>query len=119
MMRSRHALACLLAAVTLAPSAAHAQTPGVAGGLKAAPIRAWVDAWRKAPGQATDFVSDYAMGYDPAAGRVVVRTTVGSMTSGKLSQPAFDPGNGSAVALAAAPRPVPSSARAGAARPPR
>lgn len=202
MMRSRHALACLLAAVTLAPSAAHAQTPGVAaiqasearnadtrtlaalesfraaliarfgadpslamlrwsetegsalvvkpgGGLefvirqgdawkstdarkpdlrappsvaeahafklssvKAAPIRAWVDAWRNAPGQATDFVSDYAMSYDPAAGRVVVRAVVGSMTSGKLSQPAFDPGNGSAVALAAAPRPVPPGLRA-------
>ena len=41
--------------------------------VRAPPFRAWQDAWRRVPGQATDFFMKYAMGYDPAAGRVVVR----------------------------------------------
>ena len=58
--------------------------------VKAEPIRAWLDAWRKAPGQATDFVTGYAIGYDPARSRIAVRATVGSMTTGRLSQQSFD-----------------------------
>lgn len=95
-----------------APPAVAAANAFKLSSVKSAPVRAWVEAWRKAPGQATDFISDYAMGYDPAAGQVVVRAVVGSMTTGKLTRAVFDPGSGSAVAAAAAPRPVPSSVRA-------
>jgi hypothetical protein len=57
--------------------------------VRAEPIRAWLEAWRKAPGQATDFVTGYAIGYEPAQARVVVRATVGSMTTGRLSRQTF------------------------------
>jgi len=60
--------------------------------VKAEPIRAWIDTWRKMPGQATDFVTGYAFGYDPARSRIAVRATVGSMTTGRLSEQAFDAG---------------------------
>jgi len=60
--------------------------------VKAEPVRAWVDAWRKVPGRATDFVTGYAFGYDPARSRIGVRAIVGSMTSGRLSEQAFDAG---------------------------
>ncbi|HEY8243724.1 MAG TPA: hypothetical protein VII68_09705 [Casimicrobiaceae bacterium] len=58
--------------------------------VNAEPIRAWLDAWRRVPGQATDFVTGYAIGYDPARSRIAVRATVGSMTTGRLSQQTFD-----------------------------
>lgn len=80
--------------------------------VKPAAVRAWIDAWRKQPGQATDFVTDYAMAYDPAAGKVVVRTLIGSMTTGKLAQQQFDATSGGAIAIAAAPRAVPQAAKA-------
>lgn len=72
--------------------------------VRAPPIRAWIDAWRKAPGHATDFVTQYAMGHDPAAGRVVIRAVVGSMATGKLGQQAFDPATGQPVAASATAR---------------
>ena len=59
--------------------------------VTAAGIRAWLDAWRRTPGHATDFIVEYAFGYDPALARVVVRATVGSMTTGRLTEQAFDP----------------------------
>ena len=77
--------------------------------VKSAPIRAWLDAWRKAPGQATDFITDYEAGYEPSAARLVVRARVGSMTTFGLAQHAFDPSTGGAVTIAAAPRPVPKA----------
>lgn len=80
--------------------------------VRPAPIRAWQDAWRRSPGQATDFFMKYAAGYDPAAGRVVVRATVGSMTTGRMTEQSFDPASGAPVALAdaaapPAPKPAP------------
>jgi hypothetical protein len=57
--------------------------------VRAEPIRAWLETWRKAPGQATDFVTGYAIGYEPAQARIVVRATVGSMTTGRLSRQTF------------------------------
>lgn len=79
--------------------------------VRASPFRAWQDAWRQVPGQATDFFMKYAMGYDPAAGRVVVRATVGSMTTGRIAEQRFDPASGAPVALvAAAPPPAPKPA---------
>ena len=79
--------------------------------LRAPPFRAWQDAWRRHPGQATDFFMKYAIGYDPAAGRVVVRATVGSMTTGRIAEQRFDPSSGAPVALAAAaPPPAPKAA---------
>jgi len=79
--------------------------------VRAASFRAWQDAWRKSPGKATDFVTGYAMGFDPAAGRVVVRATVGSMTTGRLGRHAFDPATGRAATIvAAAPPPPPKAA---------
>ena len=60
--------------------------------VSAEPIRAWLDAWRKVPGQATDFVTGYAIGYEPARSRIAIRATVGSMTTGRLSQQTFDAG---------------------------
>lgn len=77
--------------------------------VKSAPIRAWLDAWRKAPGQATDFITDYEAGYEPSAARLVVRARVGSMTTFGLAQHAFDPSTGSSVTIAAAPRQVPKA----------
>lgn len=73
--------------------------------VKPAAVRAWLDAWRKSPGHATDFVTDYQMGYDPAAGRVVIRATMGSMTTGRLSEQRFDPATGGTVAIAVAKAP--------------
>lgn len=58
--------------------------------VKPEPIRAWLDAWRKGPGQSTDFVTGYAIGYDPARARIAVRASVGSMTTGRLSRQTFD-----------------------------
>lgn len=79
--------------------------------VRAPPFRAWQDAWRRIPGQATDFFMKYAMGYDPAAGRVVVRATVGSMTTGRIAEQRFDPSSGAPVAVAAAaPPPAPKPA---------
>jgi hypothetical protein len=79
--------------------------------VRAPPFRAWQDAWRRVPGQATDFFMKYAMGYDPAAGRVVVRATVGSMTTGRIAEQRFDPSSGAPVTVAAAaPPPAPKSA---------
>ncbi|MEO8487385.1 MAG: hypothetical protein ABI585_13720 [Betaproteobacteria bacterium] len=66
--------------------------------MRTAGIRAWLDAWRKLPGRATDFVTRYEAGYDPADGRVVVRAHVGSMTTGRLSLHAFDPATGAPIA---------------------
>ena len=57
-------------------------------------IRAWLDLWRKMPGQTTDFVGEYGVGYEPALSRLVVRATVASMTTGKFTQHAFDAGTG-------------------------
>lgn len=95
-----------------APPAVAAANAFKLSSVKAAPIRAWLDAWRRAPGQSTDFVTGYAVGYDPAAGTLVVRTRVGSMTTGKLEERRFDAASGGAIAVAAAPRPVPESLRA-------
>ena len=79
--------------------------------VRASSFRAWQDAWRRAPGQATDFFMKYAMGYDPAAGRVVVRASVGSMTTGRMTEQRFDPAGGAPVAVAAAaPSPAPKTA---------
>lgn len=79
--------------------------------LRAPSFRAWQDAWRRIPGQATDFVMKYAMAYDPAAGRVVVRATVGSMTTGRIAEQRFDPASGAPVTVAAAaPPPAPKAA---------
>jgi hypothetical protein len=78
--------------------------------VRASSFRAWQDAWRKAPGQATDFFMKYSMGYDPAAGRVVVRASVGSMTIGRIAEQRFDPSSGAPVAVAAAaPPPAPKA----------
>lgn len=74
--------------------------------LHAAPIRAWLDGWRKTPGRANDFVTDYQVGYDPAAGRVLVRARIGSMTSFGITQHSFDPASGQAVVVAAAAPPA-------------
>jgi len=74
--------------------------------VRAASIRAWIDGWRKAPGRANDFVTHYQVGYDPAAGRVLVRAQVGSMTAFGLSQHAFDPADGQPVVIAAASPPA-------------
>jgi len=60
--------------------------------VTAEPIRAWLDAWRKVPGQATDFVTGYAIGYESARSRIAIRATVGSMTTGRLSQQTLDAG---------------------------
>jgi hypothetical protein len=57
-------------------------------------LRAWLDAWRRTPGHATDFVVEYAFGYDASLARVVVKATVGSMATGRLSEQVFDPGSG-------------------------
>jgi len=79
--------------------------------VRASPFRAWQDGWRRTPGQATDFFMKYAMGYDPGAGRVVVRATVGSMTTGRIAEQRFDPASGAPVAVAAAaPPPAPKAA---------
>lgn len=95
-----------------APPAVAAANAFRLSSVKTAPIRAWLDAWRKAPGQSADFVTGYSVGYDPAAGAIVVRTRVGSMTTGKLDEQRFDATTGGRLAIAAAPRPVPESLRA-------
>jgi len=95
-----------------APPAVAASNAFRLSSVTSAPIRAWLDAWRKSPGHATDFITDYEVGYDPAAARILVRARVGSMTTFGLSQQAFDPATGSAVTVAAAPRPVPKALQA-------
>jgi hypothetical protein len=79
--------------------------------VRAASFRTWQDAWRRSPGQATDFMMKYEVGYDPAAGRVVVRATVGSLTTGRMTEQRFDPASGAPIAIAAAaPAPAPKAA---------
>ena len=80
-------------------------SPGVAASnafalssVRAEPIEAWQDAWRKRPGRATDFVTHYALGYDPNVARVVVRARVGSMATGRLAEHAFDAASGAPLA---------------------
>lgn len=63
-------------------------------------LRAWQRAWRSTPSRAGDYVSGYAVGYDPDAGRPVVRARVGSLATGRLSVHAFDPATGAPVAAA-------------------
>lgn len=65
--------------------------------VRPAAIRAWLDAWRAVPGQATDFVTRYSIGYDPALRRVAFRGLVGSMATGKLTLVAFDPADGRTI----------------------
>ena len=77
-----------------APAAVAADHAFALSSVTPAGIRAWLAAWRKTPGQATDFVVEYAFGYDPALARLVVKATVGSMTTGRLSEQAFDPASG-------------------------
>ena len=72
--------------------------------VRAAAMRAWLASWRKVPAQATDFVAGYQVGFDPAAGRVVVRTRVGSLSTGRLSQQTFDPATGAPLAPPVAKR---------------
>jgi hypothetical protein len=72
--------------------------------VRAAPFRTWQDAWRAVPAQATDFVTHYEVGFDPAAGRVVVRAQVGSMTKLTLSVHAFDASTGASLAETSAKR---------------
>ena len=59
--------------------------------VKASGVRAWLDRWRKVPAQSTDFVTNYTWGYDPKASRVVVKATVGSMSTGRLTVQTFEP----------------------------
>ena len=77
-----------------APAAVAAANAFMLSSVRAAPIRAWLDAWRKSPAQATDFVTHYTVGYDPALARVVIRARIGSMTTGRLSLQSFDPVSG-------------------------
>lgn len=72
--------------------------------VRVAAIRAWLEAWRKVPAHATDFVAGYQVGFEPAAGRVVVRTRVGSLSTGRLSQQTFDPATGAPLAPPVAKR---------------
>ena len=72
--------------------------------VRPAAIRAWLDAWRAVPGQATDFVTRYSIGYDPALGRVAFRALVGSMATGKLTLVAFDPADGRTIGPVAGSR---------------
>jgi hypothetical protein len=73
--------------VSPAIAATHAFT---LSSMKAETIRSWLDGWRNVPGQATDFVTGYAIGYDPARASVSIRASVGSMTTGRLSRQTFD-----------------------------
>jgi hypothetical protein len=72
--------------------------------VRQAPIRAWLEGWRKVPAQSSDFVASYQIGFDPVAGRVVARARVGSLATGRLSQQAFDPATGAPIAPPAAKR---------------
>lgn len=78
--------------------------------VRATPIRAWIDRWRTVPGQATDFIMKFEMGYDPAVAKVVIKARVGSLTTGKISVVPFDPASGQPVTVAAAPAPAAAKA---------
>lgn len=70
--------------------------------VKASSIRAWLDAWRRVSGQASDFVMKYEIGFDPTAAKVVGKVRVGSLTTGRMAYVAFDPASGQALTLAKA-----------------
>jgi hypothetical protein len=73
--------------------------------VRATSFQAWIDRWRTIPGQATDFIMKFEMGYDPAVAKVVIKARVGSLTTGKIAAIAFDPASGQPVTIAAAATP--------------
>ena len=62
-------------------------------------LRGAMQAWRRAPEHATDFLGDISVGYDPRARMVVARHMTGSMSTGGLGQFVYDPESGRRIEI--------------------
>jgi hypothetical protein len=67
--------------------------------LRESAIRAAMQEWRRSPAQATDFLGDLGVGYDPRGQRVVVRHTASSMTEMQMKLFTYDPQTGQRITI--------------------
>jgi hypothetical protein len=92
-----------------APANIAAAHPFRVSEVREATVREAMRAYRRAPGKATDYLSDLEVGYDPDAGALIARLMTSNLSSYAIGSYTFDLASGKSVVIvrAAPPKPPP------------